>query len=187
MSYLTKHLGALALALAGCTAQASEFQALLDVTRTTWPDKHHIGVVCKYRDQADRIEALRQIAGDGTVITVVDVRGERDLMAASNLLAARSADYLLLMPGGDFFREGSFWSTGLVRALATRGIPSVGTTPMAIAQGAVFAVGERTGYNVLVSDRPIGTIDVILPQRGQAIRGGGSGSGATLSIVSLPE
>lgn len=187
MSNLHPILGAVALCLAGTVAQASEFKPLLEVAQATWPDKHHIGVVCSYRDQAARIEALRQAAGAGTLITVVDARGERDLVPAGNILVARKADYLMLMPGGGAYREGGFLSTGLVRTLASRGVPSVGTSPAAIAQGAVFAVGEKTGFNLLVNERPIGSIDVILPQRGQVYRAGGGLGEATLNIVSVAD
>ncbi|MBI4912823.1 MAG: hypothetical protein HY823_08790 [Acidobacteria bacterium] len=184
MRFFNRHLVTLALGLAGLGLHASDYRALLDVARTTWAKKLHIGVVCKYNEQAGRIESLRKIAGEETVITVVDVHAEREWLAASHILARRRPDFLLLMPSGGFYGEGGFWSTVLVRALARLGVPSVGTSPRAIEQGAVFAVGEHTGYHLLVSERPIGNISVILPKQGQAFRQDQSSGAATLNLIS---
>ncbi len=180
-------LGTSALALAGLAAQASEFTPLLTVSQATWPGRNHIGVVCDYAASKDQVESLRQAAGAGSVITVVDARRESQLPGARAALIDRKADYLVLLPKAGLYSEGSFSSTRLVRSLAMAGMPSIGTTPKAIDQGAVFAVGERTGWKLQVSDRLVGTISVELPQRGQVFKGGGVGESATLNIVDLKD
>jgi predicted nuclease with RNAse H fold len=180
-------IGTSALALAGMAAQASEFTPLLSVSQATWPGKNRIGVVCKYADSQKEIQALREAASEDATITVVDARSESQPGQVRGILLQRKVDYLVLMPTGRVFREGTVGSTVLVRSLANAGVPSIGTTPRAIAQGAVFAVGEKTGWNLLVSDRPVGTISVVLPQKGQVFMGGGGAGLATLEVVGLAE
>jgi len=179
-------LGTSALVLIGVAAQASEFAPLLAVTQATWPGKNHIGVVCNYPDSKDQIQSLREAAGPDATITVVDARIERHLAPARIALLDRKADFLVLMPKGGIFREGTFDSTRLVRSLASSGVPSLGTTPRALAQGALFAVGEATGWALLVNDRPVGTITVVMPEKGQVFKGGGAGL-ATLEVVGMTD
>jgi predicted nuclease with RNAse H fold len=184
MRTIQQFLGTSALALIGLGAQASEFTPLLSVTQATWPGKNHIGVVCNYADSKEQIQSLCDAAGSDATVTVVDARHERHLSSARNILLQRKADYLVLMPKGGVFREGGFQATRLVRTLASSGIPSIGTTPKALQQGAVFAVGEQTGWTLLVNDNLVGTISVVLPQKGQVFKGGGAGQ-ATLTLVGM--
>jgi hypothetical protein len=95
----------------------------------------------------------------------VDTRSASTLNGALQVLNARGADYLVMLPRDPIFFEGGFPATQLVHGLARKGVPSVGTTPMALQQGAVFAIGERTGNQLLVTDRLQGTVSVILPTR----------------------
>lgn len=187
MRTLNHLLGTSALALVGLAAQASEFTPLLSVTQATWPGRNHIGVVCDYAMSRDQIESLRQAAGAGSTITVVDARRESQLPGARAALRERKADFLVLLPKGGVFSEGNFLCTKLVRSLAMEGMPSIGTTSKAIKQGAVFAVGEGTGWTLQVNDRLVGTISVELPQKGQVFRGGGSSELATLSVVDFKD
>ena len=185
MRTMHRLLGTTVLALSGLAVQASEFTPLLEVTRATWPEKSRIGVVCNYASNKEQIQSLREAAGSGTTITVVDAYTGSQLGAARNILLDRMADYVVLLPKGSAFREGSFEATRLVHFMASSGIPSVGTTPVSIAQGAVFAVGEQTGWKVLVSDHLVGSITVILPEKGQVFKGGGGTGMATLEIVGM--
>lgn len=180
-------LGTSALALIGLAAQASEFTPLLSVTQATWPGKNHIGVVCNYAGSKDQIESLRVAAGPGSTITVVDAQSERHLAPARNILLSRKTDYLVLMPNAGAFSEGSFEATKLVRSMASSGIPSLGTTPTSIRQGAAFAVGEKTGWELMVTDRLVGTITVELPQKGQTFKGGGGAGLATLDVIGMTD
>jgi hypothetical protein len=153
------------LSLAPLGAQGGDFQAVMEVAKTTWPYKRHIAVVCNYEASKDQIADLAGSAASGSLITVVDARFASSLNGALQVLNTRGADYLVMLPRDPIFFEGGFPSTQLVHGLARRGVPSVGTSPLSLRQGAVFAIGERTGNQLLVTDRLQGTVSVILPAR----------------------
>ena len=165
MTRISTFLSVAAVVAAGLALSAEDFQPLMKTTQATWPDKQHIGVICNYRANEAQVKALARAAGEGSFITVVDARSVDHAATAAVLLANHRTDYLVLMPGDRLFRDGSFGATVAVNQLAVRGVPSVGTSPMALRQGAVFSVGEATGGQVLVTDRLIGTVDVILPDQ----------------------
>lgn len=165
MYRLSTSLSAAALTLAGLALSAEDFQPLMKATQATWPEKRHIGVICDYRANKSQVWALAKAAGEGTLISVVDARSAEQSSAAAFVLANQKADYVVLMPGDRNFRDGSFGATVAVNRLAGRGVPAIGTMPVALKQGAVFSVGEGTEGQILVTDRLIGTIDVILPDR----------------------
>jgi hypothetical protein len=163
MNRISTTLGATAMALAALVLSAEDFQPLMATTRTTWPEKHHIGVICNYPANRAQVDALALAAGEGALITVVDARRVDQASVAANLLASRRADFVVLMPHDWYFRDGSFGATVAVDQLARCGVPAIGTTPMALKQGAAFSVGDGTEGQLLVSDRLIGTVHVILP------------------------
>jgi len=163
MNSLSTSLSAAAIALAGLTLSAEDFQPLMKATQATWPEKQHIGVICNYRASEAQVWALAKAAGEGACITVVDARVADQSSAAAILLANQKADFVVLLPEDRLFRDGSFGATVAVNRLASRGVPAIGTTPKALKQGAVFSVGEGTEGQILVTDRLIGTVDVILP------------------------
>ncbi|GLH69359.1 hypothetical protein GETHPA_08920 [Geothrix rubra] len=165
MRPLTHSLGAAMLALASLGLQAEDFQPLMKVTEATWPEKHHIGVICDYRNSQAEVKALARAAGPGTLITVADTRLMDHAEKAATLLAWRNTSFVVLMPHDRLFRDGSFGASLAVSALGRKGVPAVGTTPVALRQGAVFSVGDGTRGEILVTDRLIGTVDVILPPR----------------------
>jgi hypothetical protein len=137
----------------------------MKTTQSTWPEKQHIGVICNYQANKAQVWDLAKAAGEGTHITVVDTRRADQANAAADLLANRKTDFVVLMPGDQLFRDGSFGATLAVNYLARRGVPSIGTTPVALKQGAVFSVGDGTDGQILVTNRVIGTVDVLLPDR----------------------
>jgi hypothetical protein len=108
---------------------------------------------------------LARAAGEGSLITVIDARVPDHANFAATLLANQKTDFVVLMPNDHAFCDGSFGATMAINRLASRGVPSVGTTPVALKQGAVFSMGEATEGQILVTDRLIGTVDVILPNR----------------------
>lgn len=165
MFNLSRTLGTLALALAGLGLQAEDFQPLMAVAKTTWPEKSHIGVVCDYRASRPAIEALATAAGPEAWITVVDVHISEQVSNGASFLAMNRPDYLVLLPGDPVTRDGSLGANLAVRRLATRGIPAVGTTPKAMEQGAAFSLGDGTRGELLVTNKLIGTVDVILPDK----------------------
>lgn len=165
MNRISTSIGLAAAALIGLAASAEDFQYLTNTTRVTWPEKQHLGVICNYRTCQTQVMALAQAIGEGFTITVVDARMADEAGAAAAELAKAKADYVVLMPQDQVFRDGSFATTIAIDRLASRGIPAVGTTPAALKQGAVFSVGDGTGGQILVSDHLIGTVDVTLPDR----------------------
>jgi hypothetical protein len=159
--------GAAALALAATTAQAADFAPLMDVAHATWPDKTHIGVVANYDNSREEILELAREAGEGSRITVLDLRSSAQLALARNLLVNRvKPDYMVLLPKDTLVHDGSFAATYLVQQSARAGIPTIATTAAAMHQGAVFAVGESTNLEVLVTERMTGTVGVNLPKKG---------------------
>lgn len=193
MQPFKRNLGAAVLAFASLGLQAEDFQPLMKVTQATWPEKHHIGVLCDYRNSRAEVSALARAAGSGTLITVVDTRRMEQADAAATVLANRQAEFVVLMPHDRLFRDGSFGATVAVNCLGRRGVPAIGTTPVALNQGAVFSVGDGTRGEILVTHRLIGTVDVILPPRvfyerklSQLTQAPGATGSATLSIVAAP-
>lgn len=163
MNRLSTSLSAAAIALAGVALSAEDFQPLMKVTQATWPEKQHIGVICNYGANQAQVWDLAKAAGPNATITVIDAHMANQSTTAAILLANQKADYVVLMPGDFNFRDGSFGATVVVNRLASRGVPAIGTSPVALKQGAVFSVGEGTEGQLLVTDRLIGTVDVILP------------------------
>ncbi|WP_306599490.1 hypothetical protein [Geothrix sp. 21YS21S-2] len=186
MRTLVQLSGIAAMALAGSAAQATDFGPLMDVAHSTWPAKTHIAVVADYGRSQDEVQNLAMAAGEGNRITVLDTRNQIDVEKAYGLITDRvRPDYLVLLPKDRLVWDGSFAATQVVNRLAYKGIPSIATTPKAISQGAVFAIGEATGMNLLVTDKVIGTVGVILPQRANFVNSMSNyGKGmATVSVV----
>jgi hypothetical protein len=165
MNRISTTLAATAIALAGLALAAEDFQPLMSTTQTTWPDKHHIGVICDYEANRDQVAALAMAAGDGSLITVADTRRTEQAGAAAGLLADHKADFVVLMPRDRYFRDGTFGASVAVNRLALRGVPAIGTTAVALKQGATFSVGDGTDGQLLVNDKVPGTIDVLLPSQ----------------------
>ena len=164
MNIISRTLGIVALALAGFSLQAEDFSPLMQVVQTTWPEKTHIGVICDYHSSRAQVEALAQAAGPDSKITVVDTYLPERAEAGANLVANRKADFVVLLPKDRLFHDGSYGATVAIFRLARHGVPAVGTTPKALAQGAVFSVGDGTNGEVLVNNQIIGTVTVTLPQ-----------------------
>jgi hypothetical protein len=165
MNRISTSLAVAVAAFAGLALQAEDFQPLMKATQATWPEKQHIGVICDYSASKDQVMALARAAGEGAMITVADTRKAEQAGPAAHLIANHNADYLVLLPGDRVFRDGSFGATVAISRLGSRGVPAIGTTASALKQGVVFAVGDGTNGEILVTDRLIGTVDVILPNK----------------------
>ena len=163
MFTLSHSIATLALVLVGLGLQAEDFSSLMQVTRETWPEKTHIGVLCDYRYSRPQVEALARAAGPESTITVAEIHRSDQANIGAQTVANSKADFLVLLPEDRLAGDGSLTATVAIRNLAQRGIPSVGTTPKALAQGAVFSIGDGTHGEVLVTDRTIGTVTVTLP------------------------
>lgn len=165
MNRLSIPLCTAAISLAGLSLAAEDFQPLMQTTQATWPQKQHIGVICDYRASSATVKALAKAARAGSLITVVDARVSDQAASAAILMASRNADYVVLLPNDRLFRDGSFGATVALSQLARHGVPAIGTTPVALRQGAVFSIGAGTAGELLVTNRLIGTVDVLLPNR----------------------
>ncbi|MFN8009779.1 MAG: hypothetical protein U0P81_00080 [Holophagaceae bacterium] len=190
-----RSLSALVLGLAPLAAGTPDFNPVLAVAHQTWPEKQHLAVVCNASATWDGIQALAAAAAPGSLITVVDTRTASALPAALRVLEARKADFLVVMPTDPIYFDGGYQATLLVRGLAQRGVPSVGTSQAALRQGAVYAIGERTGGQLLVTDKVRGTVSVILPSRTASFAAGAAyapntsyltGRGVQVSVTTVP-
>jgi hypothetical protein len=170
MSRLSASFTVAAMALAGLALGAEDFQPLMKVAQTTWPEKQHIGVICNYQANESEVWALARAAGENAHLTVVDARRMEHAAVAASILANRKADYVVLMPKDRNFYDGGFGSTVALNQLALRGVPAIGTSAVALRQGAVFCLGDGTEGQLLVTDKLIGTVDVILPDRATVSR-----------------
>jgi hypothetical protein len=166
MNRIVKTLGLVTVGLLGGSLFAEDFQPLMNATRTTWPEKRHIGVICNYPKNQDAVWELAKAAGVGTVITVVNANSDINPISVATVLANQKVDYFVMMPTDLLYHDGIYTTTIVIKRLASMGIPTVATSPIALKQGAVFSVGDRTEGQLLVNDRLIGTIDVQLPDRG---------------------
>jgi hypothetical protein len=154
------------LSFASFAARAVDYGPVLDVVKQTWPAKTHIAVIGAYHHDLDEIQALAEAAGEGSLITVVDVSEQFNFLSVPRLVANRvKPDYVVLLRNDPMLRMGALETTWVVGQLAQSGIPSIGTTPMAIRQGALFALGEETGNELLVTPEVKGTMHVTLPVR----------------------
>jgi hypothetical protein len=99
-------------------------------------------------------------------ITVVDIRDSLQINRAEKLLLAKvKPDILVLLPDDPQIHDGTFQTTLTVGHASLYGVPTIATKPIAIRQGAVFAIGPETGMELLLTTRMKGTVDVILPSR----------------------
>jgi hypothetical protein len=165
MSRMSTSLGVAAVALACLALSAEDFQPLMRTVQATWPEKQHLGVICDYAASKADVLNLALAAGSNSRITVVDARTPDQASLAAILLANHRADFLVLMPKDRLFGDGRFGATVAVNRLASRAMPAIGTTPAALKQGAVFSQGDGTEGQILVTDKLIGTVHVVLPDR----------------------
>jgi hypothetical protein len=167
MRTLIRMAGIATAALAGFSAQATDFSPLMEAVQSTWPQRTHIGVIADYNHSKDEILALARSAGAGSTITVLDVktRSQADTCGTQMAVGVRP-DYVVLLANDPLIREGEPAAARAIRQVALQGIPTVGTTARAVQQGAVFSMGVGTGLDVMVTDHMIGTVEVILPQKG---------------------
>jgi len=165
-SMLTRLRAFAILSVVTLGVRAGDFGPLMDAVKASWPEKTHIAVVADYEQSAAEIQDLAQAAGAGTVITVLDTHKHGYYPAAYRVVVNRiKPDYVVLLRHDSTCGEGTPESSWLVGQVAAAGIPSIGTSPVAIRQGAVFAVGNETGNQILVNSEIKGSIHVVLPAR----------------------
>jgi hypothetical protein len=163
MSNFIRTLGFTTIALVGLSAQAGDFTPLMNVARSTWPEKSTIGVFCDYTQSAKEVQELAQASGPGSFIQVVDIQRRDQLFEAMRCMLNHKPDYVVLLARDRVVPDYSTEATRMVRLLASHGVPTISTSSVALKQGAVFALGERTKGELMVCAQPIGTISVTLP------------------------
>lgn len=178
MSKTLSSLAIFGLLLTGVAVQAEDFRLLMNVTRTGWPAKRHLGVVCDYNWSRDQVERLAAAAGAEVTLTVVDIRRPDQVMLGADLLARLNTDVLVLLPKDRLVRDGSLGGTEAIRRMALRGLPSIGTSRLAIAQGAVFSAGEGTRGEVVVTNQVKGLVGP--PKLGPFVARPGAGKASVL-------
>lgn len=189
----TRLIWTCAFLLAGSGLQANDFKSLLDVVKETWPEQRHIGVICNYGLAENAVKELVEAAGPGVHITVADTRRIDQVWHAANVIRDRWANYVVLLPNGGVVCDGSFGATIAINRLAKLNIPTVATTPRALGQGALFAMGRETNGQLMMGDRLIGVIDVVLPKEIQIIKKAsftppmGDAGGGRITVVSVGE
>jgi len=149
--------------LLAAALHGEDYAGLMEATRSAWPDRNHLGVICDYRFSAGEVAVLAASAGADRTITVVDVRNPGEALATARNVRDLKVDCLVLLLHDPLVRDGGVTGTQVVRRVAFEGVPSLGTTRAALVQGAAFAMGEGTGGQLLVTDTLIGTVGVSLP------------------------
>jgi len=146
---------------------AADYGPVMEVARTNWPGRTHLAVVARYSHSAEEIQALAEAAGPDRVITVVDCPGALQLESARAFLVRQvKPDILVLLEDDPLVRAGNLEATRLVGTASLAGVPTIATRPIAVRQGAVFAVGPETGMELVEADHLTGTVNVVLPPRG---------------------
>ena len=153
--------------LAATALGAADYGAVMEVARTNWPGRTHLAVVARYARSAQEIQALAEAAGPDRVITVVDCPGAMQLESARAFLVKQvRPDILVLLEDDPVVRAGNYEATRLVGAASLAGVPTIATRPIAVRQGAVFAVGPESGMELVEAEHLTGTVNVVLPPKG---------------------
>jgi len=184
MSTLVRSFGFTALLFASLGLRAGDFGPLMQVARDTWPEKSTIGVICDYSKSSQEVQELAQAAGPGYLIQVVDIQRREQFMQGVQLLQSQKPDYVVLLTRDPLMPDYSIEATQAVRVLAQAGIPTISTSSVALKQGAVFALGERTHGQLQVCKAPIGSIQVTLPGSQPVMAGTMTSGMATIQVAS---
>ena len=157
---------------------ANPFTDLARTTQASFPGKDHIGVVCDYSSSREAVQQLADALGTGR-ITVVDLKSRDQAGAAGVALRNAGAELMVLLPKDRFVHDGAPHAT-LVAWRIAGAMPLVGTSRLALENGAAFAIGEDTGHELLVNERLRGTIGPVTAPA-KVARVGGSAQIAVLA------
>ena len=174
----------LLFALAAASALlAQDFGPVVKVARKAYPDRAHFGTVCNYGISRESVEALLSALPEGTTLTVVDARHPIQIERAAIVLAKRGVELLALMPNDPLVHDGSPFASLVVHRVRDL-IPAFGTSPAALKNGCVMAMGKATNWELLYDPKIRGIIEVTgaepLPM------GTKGGPRATLDLVTGP-
>jgi len=143
-------LAATALA---ATLAAGDFGPVAKLATEAFPGRTHFGVVCDYSRSSEDVQNLARALPVWATVTVVDTRLPSHVAAAGAKLVLRDVQMLALLPNDPLVRDGSPYATQLVGLLHTfnSSILAFGTTPEALKNGCAFALGEKTGWALMVN------------------------------------
>lgn len=126
-------------------AQTHTTDQILQVARATWPGPHTVGIICDYSDNRSTIEAMLGSFPQGSTIHVIDTKAGVGIARACTYIGNRHPQYVLLLPEDRLVYDGSFHATQVISNMNRRQIPTLGTTPLALSQGAWAVMGPATG------------------------------------------
>jgi ABC-type uncharacterized transport system substrate-binding protein len=169
----------LALTVFTMTLAAEDFGPVVKAVNQAYQGKTHYGVVCNYSFSAKEVARLRRALPEGSKLTVVDVRNHQDVGPAATTILRSGVELLALLPSDPLVRDGSAHATALVDTVNDR-IPAFGTTPAALTDGCVLAMGAATKWQLMVHPRmleqePKGTIGPVVITRILSSTGSGGG------------
>ncbi len=139
-----------ALAALAVTLAAQDFRPVVKAATLIFPGKTHFGVVCNYSRSREAVEKLAFALPQGSTLTVVDTREYAQVAHATGAILFRGVDLLALLPNDPLVRDGSPLATGLVTKVRST-VPAFGTTPEALRNGCALALGERTGWELMLN------------------------------------
>jgi hypothetical protein len=175
----------LALAALSTSLVAEDFGPVVKAAGIIYQGMNHFGVVCDYGRSQSQVADLQRALPEGATLTVVDARHPMQLGAAGTVIRRRGVQLLALLPGDPLVRDGSAFATGLVKQFHGA-IPAFGTTPAALTNGCVMAMGRATNWELLFNPK---LLDIDL-QRGviedvtiTPWQNGTKGGPATLDLV----
>lgn len=138
------------LAALAATLAAQDFRPVVKAATLVFPGKTHFGVVCNYSRSRDAVAKLAFALPQGSTLTVVDTQEYAQVANAIGTILFRGVELLALLPDDPLVRDGSPLATGLVGKVRTS-IPAFGTTPAALRNGCALALGEATGWELLLN------------------------------------
>jgi hypothetical protein len=167
-------------------SQGGSTQQILQVARNTWPGPQTVGIVCNYARSGEAVRAMLRDFTPGSSVKVLDVRTTEHLATACNILWRVPPQYILLLPDDPFVHDGSIAATEVIHRMNFKQIPTLATTPAALAQGAWAVVGPATDGVLKVNPALQGYVDAygtpMAPARPSA-RYGGGGAPTVLTVV----
>ncbi len=166
--------------------QSTSTDQILQVARATWPGPHSVGVVCDYSWSKGSIDAMLDSLPPGSNVYVADTRPGTDIGKASGVLVRVRPLYVLLLPKDRLVHDGSFYAAKVIYRMNQCQIPTLATTPAALAQGAWAVMGPATGNMLQVNPTLTGYIETygtpITPLRQNAKKTNVS-TRATVSVI----
>ena len=131
---------------------AEDFGPVVKAAGLIFQGKNHFGVVCDMGRSQDLVADLQRALPEGSILTVVDARHPMQVGTAGTVIRQRGVQLLALLPRDPLVRDGSAFATGLVKQL-NGAVPAFGTSPAALKNGCVMAMGQATNWELLFNPK----------------------------------